>query len=288
MIRMCSALRVSRSGYYDWRSREPSERVLRRRRVERLVREIHEASYGIYGYRKVHRAILDQGLETCCADTVLSVMRDLGLQSRRVRKYVVTTDSDHDLPVADNLIDRDFSASGPNEKWLGDITYMATREGWLFLAAILDCFSRYIVGWAMSDSIDARLVYRALEMAIARRDFSVETQLIHHSDRGSQYSSGLVQRLLAEHGVEVSMSRAGDPWDNAMMESLYASLKREWILGPFETRAEGELEVFKYFEMFYNPVRLHESLNYISPQEYEERYWATKKASEFAANLSLQ
>ena len=248
----------------------------------------YEASYGIYGYRKVHRAIVDKGLETCCSDTVLSVMRELGLQSRRVRRYIVTTDSDHDLPVADNLLERDFSASGPNEKWLGDITYLATREGWLFLAAILDCFSRYVVGWAMSDSIDARLVYRALEMAIARRNIGGDTQLIHHSDRGSQYSANLVQELLAVHGVEVSMSRTGDPWDNAMMESLFASLKGEWIHGSFATRAEGELEVFKYFETYYNPVRLHESLDYISPKEFEKSYLARKKASEFAMSLSLQ
>jgi len=174
--------------------------------------------------------------------------------------------------VAENLIARDFSASGPNKKWLADITYLATEEGWLYLAVILDCYSRYIAGWAMSDQIDADLVCHALETALMRRRISSSCSLIHHSDRGSQYASDKLSQMLADSGIKVSMSRKGDPWDNAMMESFFGSLKTEWIDGSFDTRKEAELEVFKYIEMFYNTVRLHESLIYVSPLDFERRF----------------
>jgi len=270
--RMCRALKVSRSGFYSWIVRPSSKRDRRQNRLDCFVAESHSASHRIYGYRKIHRDIVNNGLEDCCAETVRRAMLRLGIRSRRVRRYVVTTDSNHDMSVAENLLTRDFSASGPNEKWLADITYLATEEGWLYLAVILDCYSRYIAGWAMSDQIDADLVCQSLEMALMRRSFSSSCNLIHHSDRGSQYASDKLSQMLADSGIKVSMSRKGDPWDNAMMESFFGSLKTEWIDGSFDTRKEAELEVFKYIEMFYNTVRLHESLNYVSPLDFERRF----------------
>ena len=179
-------------------------------------------------------------------------MQRLGLRSRRARKYVRTTDSNHNRPVVENLLERDFSASAPDEKWLADITYINTREGWLYLAAVLDCFSRRIVGWAMSETIDAELVCEALRMAISKRGADSLSNLIHHSDRGVQYTSEKLGRLISANGIQLSMSRKGDPWDNSMMESFFSSLKMEWLADEYETRKDAELDVFTYIEMFYN------------------------------------
>ncbi len=270
--RMCRALRVSRSGFYSWATRLPTVRERRQIRLDDLVSQSHAASHRIYGYRKIHRDIVDNDLEDCCAETVRRAMLRLGIRSRRARKFIITTDSDHDMSVAENLLDRDFSASGVNEKWLADITYVSTEEGWLYLAVVLDCYSRFIAGWAMSDRIDADLVCQALEMALMRRKISSSCNLIHHSDRGSQYASEKLSGMLAASDIEISMSRKGDPWDNSMMESFFGSLKTEWIDGTYDTRNEAELEVFKYIEMFYNPIRLHENLEYISPLDFELKY----------------
>jgi len=272
LSRMCSALRVSRSGYYNWNTRIPSPRDQRRERIEKLVLESHSSSHGIYGYRKIHRDMMNNDMESCCAETVRRAMKRLGIKSCRARKYVVTTDSNHNMPVAENLLERDFSSSAPNEKWLADITYIPTREGWLYLAVVLDCFSRKIIGWAMSENIDADLVCNSLRMAISRRGEASFWDLIHHSDRGSQYASEKLGDLIAASNIRLSMSRKGDPWDNAMMESFFNSLKSEWISSLYSTRKEAEMEVFKYIEMFYNPVRLHESLDYISPLDFERKF----------------
>jgi putative transposase len=269
---MCRALQVSKSGYYASLSRSPSKMDKRRGRVEQLVKESYSSSHNIYGYRKVHRDIVNRGLETCCADTVRKTMQRLGLRSRRARKYVRTTDSNHNRPVADNLLERDFSASSPNEKWLADISYIPTQEGWLYLAVVLDCFSRRIVGWSMSESIDAEIVCAALRMAISRRGEASAWNLIHHSDRGVQYASEKLGRLISACGIQLSMSRKGDPWDNSMMESFFNSLKTEWITSQYKTRKEAELDVFTYIEMFYNTSRLHESLDYISPLDFERNF----------------
>ena len=199
-------------------------------------------------------------------------MQRLGIRSRRVRKYVVTTNSNHNRPVAENLLERDFSASAPNEKWLADITYIKTSEGWLYLAVVLDCFSRRIVGWAMSESIDAELVCKALRMAISSRGVDSMSNLIHHSDRGVQYASEKLGRLISASGIQLSMSRKGDPWDNSMMESFFSSLKLEWLAEEYGTRKEAELAVFTYIEMFYNSTRLHESLDYLTPLDFERNF----------------
>lgn len=268
--RLCRVLKVSRSGYYAWCRRGPSATTQRRGQIARAVRESHDDSHGTYGYRRVHRDLIEDYEIACCRETVRQVMAELGLCGRPKRRFVKTTDSHHDEPVAVNRLQRDFTATRPDQKWLADITYIRVAQGWLYLAVILDCFSRRIVGWSLSRNIDADLVCAALEMALSRRCPSGE--LVHHSDRGVQYASRSLRERLAGAGVTMSMSRKGDPWDNAMMESFFGSLKTEWITTGYPTEAEARMEVFKYIEMFYNPTRRHSALGYVSPAEYERRY----------------
>jgi transposase InsO family protein len=199
-------------------------------------------------------------------------MGELGLAGRHKRRFVKTTDSNHTEPIAANRLQRDFTAAGPDQKWLADITYIRLVEGWLYLAVVLDCFSRRIVGWSLSRHIDAELVCAALEMAVHRR--CPQGDLVHHSDRGVQYASESLRGLLKREGLTMSMSRKGDPWDNAMMESFFGTLKTEWIDQEYATEAQARMELFKYIEMFYNPTRRHSALDYLSPAEYERRYKA--------------
>lgn len=269
---MCRVLNVSSSGYYHWLNNPPSKQVQKRERLAELVLKSHNESFSVYGYRKVHQDLVEWGEEVCCDETVRQVMKDLGIQSIRTKKKVRTTDSSHSLPVALNIIKRNFSATKRNEKWLADITYIRVRDIWVYLAVVLDCFSRKIVGWAMSRNIDSDLVCKALQQALVTRN--PETELIHHSDRGSQYASKQFVKMIETNGITLSMSRKGDPWDNAMMESFFGSLKNEWVRRPYASIAEAELEVFKYIEMFYNPIRRHENLDGISPVEFE-RKWST-------------
>jgi len=271
---MCRTLRVSSSGFYDWSDRPPSPRQQRRQLIAQAAARSHFESNRIYGYRKVWKD-LDQEQAGCCAETVRRVLQELGLFSRRKRKFVVTTDSKHSHPVADNVLARDFTATAPNQKWLTDITYISTREGWLYLAAVQDVFSRKIVGWSMSERIDTELAKSALTMAVQQR--SPEAGLLHHSDRGVQYASDAYQEMLADLGVVCSMSGKGDCWDNAMMESFFGSLKTEWVYGKaYQTRQEAKDDLFKYIELFYNRRRRHASLGYISPAEFERRYELTQ------------
>jgi len=270
--RMCRALQVSRSGYYAWCRRTPSATAQRRGQIARAAQQSHDDSYGTYGYRRVHRDLIEDYEIACCRETVRQVMAELGLCGRPKRRFVQTTDSNHDEPVAANRLQRDFTATRPDQKWLADITYIRLTEGWLYLAVILDCFSRRIVGWSLSRNIDAELVCAALEMALSRRCPSGD--LVYHSDRGIQYASRSLRKRLAGAGLTMSMSRKGDPWDNAMMESFFGSLKTEWVVTGYATEAEARMEVFKYIEMFYNPTRRHSALGYLSPAEYERRYEA--------------
>ncbi len=267
---MCRVLKVSSSGFYDWLSRKPSARSLLRERIARAVARSHAESHQIYGYRRVYDDVVEDHETPCCKETVRTVMASLGLQGKYKKRFVITTDSDHDKPVAENLLQRDFTADGPDKKWMADITYIATREGWLYLATVLDAFSRRVVGWSMSERIDAALVCDALDMAIGMR--CPDAGLIHHSDRGSQYASDSMEELFDQHGIQVSMSRKGDPWDNAMQESFFGTLKTEWADGVYENRDEARKELFKYIELFYNPRRRHSSLGNISPAEYERRW----------------
>lgn len=272
---LCRVLQVSRSGYYAWRRREPSATAQRRQQIGQAAQQSHRDSHGTYGYRRVHRDLVDDREIACCRETVRRVMAELGLCGRYKRRFVKTTDSNHQEPIAANRLQRDFTATHPDQKWLADITYIRLAEGWLYLAVILDCFSRRIVGWSLSRQIDAELVCAALAMALRRR--CPQGDLVHHSDRGVQYASGALRSLLQREGLTMSMSRKGDPWDNAMMESFFGSLKTEWIDTGYATEAQARMEVFKYIEMFYNPTRRHSALDYLSPAQYEQRYQAGQR-----------
>ena len=269
---LCRVLKVSRSGYYAWRRREPSPGTQRRQEIAQAVQHSHRDSHETYGYRRVHRDLVDDHEIACCRETVRHIMADLGLWGKHKRRFVKTTDSNQDEPIATNRLQRDFTATRPDQKWVADITYIRLAEGWLYLAVILDCFSRRVVGWSMSRRIDAALVCQALENALLLR--CPQSDLVHHSDRGVQYASQRLRDLLRREGLTMSMSRKGDPWDNAMMESFFGSLKTEWIDTDYATEEEAQLAVFKYIEMFYNPIRRHSALGYLSPAEYERHYEA--------------
>lgn len=266
---LCETLEVSPAGYYAWRQRPRSASEQRQDVLLVQIRAIHAEVKARYGSPRMHAELVARGYP-CCVNTVAKLMRDQGIVAKSARKFrVTTTDSNHDLPVAENLLDRQFNPSEANEVWLGDITYIPTGEGWLYLAAVEDLYSRRVVGWSMDTSMESRLVVDALEMAIQRR--LPDEKLLAHSDRGSQYASEHYQRLLGRHGITCSMSRRGDCWDNAPMESFFASLKKELIHGAdFATWAEARAALFEYIEVFYNNQRRHSSLGYVSPAEYEQ------------------
>jgi len=265
---LCGVLDVGTSGYYDWLGRKPSARQQRREQIAAAAGKSYHDSNRIYGYRKVHKDVVQEAKIDCCLETVRRVLADKGLFSRVKRRFVVTTDSKDNQPVADNLLDRDFAATAPNRKWTADITYIPTAEGWLYLSAIMDLYSRRIVGWSMSADIDAELVCDALRMAVLQRQ--PDDGLMHHSDRGRQYTAGDFVKLLNEHKITCSMSRKGNCWDNAVMESFYRSLKTELIHHEdFRTREEARWAIFEYIEVFYNRIRRHSTLGYVSPLEYE-------------------
>jgi transposase InsO family protein len=231
------------------------------------IRAVHREVKARYGSPRIHAELMARG-SPCCANTVARLMRRERIAARTKRKFRVTTDSNHDRPVAENVLDRQFEPGAPNRAWTADITYVATAEGWLYLAAVEDLYSRRIVGWSMGSRIDSRLVVDALEMALARR--RPGEGLVAHSDRGSQYASEHYQRALAGHGITCSMSRRANCWDNSPMESFFASLKKELVHDAvFATRADASAELFEYVEIFYNRLRRHSSLGYLSPAEYE-------------------
>ena len=264
---MCDVLKVSRSGFYAWLRRPESRQAAVRRRLTILIKTIHKESRQTYGSPRIHAELKARG-EACCLNTVARYMRENDVAAKTKRKFKHTTDSNHKLPVAENLLDRRFTQNEPNRAWVSDITYVPTREGWLYLATVQDLFSRKIVGWAMSHRIDRRLVIDALRMAVGNR--RPPPGLLHHSDRGSQYASNDYQDLLDEHDMTCSMSRKGNCWDNAVMESFYRSLKTELIHHEdFQTREEARGAIFEYIEVFYNRLRRHSTLGYISPLEYE-------------------
>jgi len=260
---MCAVLEVSTSGYYEAQDHPVSRQQQRREEIAQAAARSYFESRRIYGYRKVYADLRAQNIN-CCDETVRRVMGQMGLYSRVKRKFVRTTDSKHNLPVSDNLLARDFTATGPNQKWVADITYIPTDEGWLYLAGVLDLFSRRVVGWSMSARIDAALVVTALDMALTHRRPGYG--LLHHSDRGSQYASDAFQELLNIHQIVCSMSGKGDCWDNAVMERFFGSLKTEWLEGKkYARREEAKKDVFKYIEVFYNHQRRHAALDYLSP-----------------------
>lgn len=266
---LCEVLNVTRGGYYDW-IRQPDLTPLEQRGKELLgrIRLVHESSRQTYGSPRV-TAELNAGGMKVCRNTVAKWMRKSGLRPRRRRKFVpTTTDSNHGFPIAPNRLDRDFAASAPNRKWVCDLTYIWTDQGWLYLATVLDLYSRRIVGWSMQDHLKTSLTSQALTMAVqARRP---QPGLLHHSDRGVQYASEEYQRLLKAHGIVCSMSRTGDCYDNAPAESFFATLKRELINGKrYRTIDQAKANLFEWIEVFYNRQRRHSALGHVSPEAFE-------------------
>ena len=266
---MCRTLMVSTSGYYGSIKRAPCDQLIRRRSIAQAAAVSYFESRRVYGYRKVYEDLADGVI--CCRETVRRVMREIGLFSRIKRKFVVTTNSNHTLAIAENKLNRNFTADRPNRKWAADITYIPTKMGWLYLAVVMDLFSRRIVGWSMSDTIDSVLVQSAMRMALGRRN--PDAGVIHHSDRGVQYASEDFQELLKDNKAVCSMSRKGNCWDNACVESFFGSLKNEWVKGKiYESFEDGKKDIFNYIEIFYNRKRRHKTLGYVSPVVYEEMY----------------
>lgn len=271
---MCEALEVSASGYYAWASRPDSPTERWRQELVGAIAEVHAEVRQRYGSPRMTAELNARGFE-CSENTVAKLMTAHGIKARAPRRFVRTTDSNHRLPVAPNALGRDFEPSGPNESWCADITYIPTREGWVYLAVVEDLFSRMVVGWSMGESMESRLVVDALEMAIARRRPSAG--LLAHSDRGSQYASDHYQRVLASEGIVCSMSGVGECWDNAPVESFFGRLKCELGVETFATRDQARAVLFEYLEVFYNRVRRHSSLGFLSPVEFERTHNQTHR-----------
>jgi len=268
--RICELLGVSRSGYYAWKKRKPSQRDQINQALIDHIRRIHKMSRKAYGSPRVYAQLKKQGY-TCNQKTVARLMRQEGLKGQRKYRKVITTNSNHNFPIASNVLNREFTADGPNQKWVADITYVPTEEGWLYVAGVLDLFSRKIVGWDMSSQIDATLVERALRMALYQR--RPGKGLLHHSDRGVQYASHQIRDILAANQIQVSMSNKGNCYDNAVMESFFGTLKNEWVHHQkYKTRSQARTDIFSYIEAYYNTVRLHSTLGYLSPSEFEAQY----------------
>jgi transposase InsO family protein len=267
---MCAVLEVSRSGYYAWRGAEESVRARRERALVAEMRAIHgEKHKQNFGSPRMHDELAARG-HAVSENTVARLMKVHGLRAATSQKFKHTTDSNHAHPVAENVLNQEFEQERPNQAWVSDITYIPTREGWLYLVCVLDLYSRRVVGWSMSSRLTSALVVGALVMALQRRN--PETGLLHHSDRGSQYAGGEFQRLLREAGIACSMSGKGNCYDNAVMESFFATLKKELIhQADYATREAARQAIFEYVEVFYNRERRHSSLGDVSPETFEEQ-----------------
>lgn len=269
MVILCEVMQVSRSGYYSWQKRGKSRRQQEYERLLPLVKESHRQSKGTYGARRIAGDLVDLG-ESCGRRKAGTLMKMAGLSAKQKKKFKVTTDSKHNLPVSPNLLGRQFEVEAPDQVYVSDITYIWTTEGWLYLAIILDLFSRRVVGWSISHRMTKKLVMDALLMAIWRR--RPQAGVIFHSDRGSQYCSNDFQGILSSHKMVSSMSRKGNCWDNAVAESFFGSLKQERVyLSKYETREMARRDIIDYIEMFYNSKRKHSYLGNVSPKEFEER-----------------
>lgn len=266
---LCQTLNVSRGGFYEWMSRPEASRTKVNRQLVVHIRTSYEQSDQTYGSRRVLRDLRAWG-HACGRHRVERLMALEGLQARAKRRRLPFDAGQRPgTAIALNLLDRQFEAQGPNQRWVADFTYIWTDEGWLYVAVVLDLFSRLIVGWSMSSTMTAQFVTDALLMALWRR--GIPQELLHHSDQGSQYQSEQFQRLLGDHGITCSMSRQGNVWDNSAMESFFSSLKVERVYRrQYHTRNEAKSDVFDYIERFYNPVRRHSTIGYVSPMEYEK------------------
>ncbi len=268
ILLMCGVLGVSRSGFYDWRARVPSQRLLLNRDLDERIRKIFSRHKQRYGAPRVVKDLHDEGFE-CSENRVARRMRVLGLKAIQAKKFKVTTDSNHSRPVAPDLIEQDFSAAAPNQKWVSDITYVWTDEGWLYLAVVMDLYSRAIVGWSMNRRMTQQLVCDALSMALFRRHFPKGT--IIHSDRGSQYCSKRYQRLIKNNGLHCSMGRRATCYDNAAMESFFHTLKVELVHRErYVTRRMAVSRIFEYIETYYNRQRKHSAIGYQIPMQFEK------------------
>jgi putative transposase len=266
---MCRVLDVSESGFYAWRKRPACQRQREDAQLREEIRQEFNAHQGRYGSPRLHVELRDRG-RSIARKRVARLMREAGLCAKRKRRRLLTTRRDPSHLVAPNLLNREFTAKEPNSKWVSDITYIPTMQGWLYLATILDLYSRMVVGWSMSGNCDEELVERALNQAIARR--RPKAGLLHHSDRGSQYTSQAYQLCLEQAGVHVSMSRKGNCWDNAVMESFFGTVKDECVGSTiYSSHDEARLALFAYMEVYYNRVRRHSTLGYVSPLNYEQR-----------------
>lgn len=263
---LCELMGVSKSGYYAWCNRHPSKRDLENARLKSEIRVVHAESRGTYGSPRVYQELRKRG--RVGRHRVTRLMAEEGLQGCRPRRFRRTTDSEHDRPVAPNILKRDFQAAGPDQKWVGDITAIWTGEGWLYLAVLIDLFSRKVVGWSMANHMRSELAIAALRMALGRRRSPHD--LVHHTDRGSQYASQKYSEELFVAGLTPSMSRTGNCWDNAVAESFFATLKKELIHRyRWPERRDAQNAIAEYIEVFYNNRRIHSSIGYVSPADYE-------------------
>ena len=274
---MCELLGVSRGGYYAWAGRAESARAADDRALATEIRAAHEASRGRYGSPRVHAELRARG-RRIGRKRVARLMRGMGLAARRRRRFRRTTDSRHAFPIAPNLLERNFTAEAPDRVWLADLTYIWTTQGWLYLAAVLDLYTRRVVGWAMADHLRHELTLAALDMAIVRQ--RPAPGLVHHADRGVQYAAHGYRARLRRHGMVCSMSRKGDCWDNAPMESFFATLKGELVeAAEYDTRDEARADLFQYIEGFYNRRRLHSGLGYLTPEQKAAAFQSAASAA---------
>jgi putative transposase len=273
---MCRTFGIAPSTYYAWERTQQSERATRDAELLAAIRRIFAKFRGRYGAPRVHSALTGEGVSVS-RKRVARLMREAGLRAKGRRKYKPTTDSDHSLPIAPNLLKRDFHTESPNAAWVSDITYIWTREGWMYLAAILDLYSRRVVGWSLGERMTASLVCDALDAATRLRRPAPD--LVFHTDRGSQYASHVFRRRLWRHRMRQSMSRRGNCWDNAVAESFFATLKKEMVRNrAFDTRAQARSEIFEYIEVFYNRQRAHSLLRYETPEAFEDCFEKKKVA----------
>ena len=267
---LCRVMQVCRGGFYAWRKRDKSARQLQNERLTEQIKTAYKESKQTYGSPRIFAELNEAGV-ACSKKRIARLMRLANIRAVHPKRFVATTDSDHDMPIAQNLLDRTFDAETPDTRWTTDITYIWTSQGWLYLAVILDLFSRRIVGWAMDQTIERRLVLTALNMAIAGR--RPGQNMLCHSDRGSQYASDDYQKRLNEVGIVCSMSRRGNCWDNAPTESFFASLKKEMVYRThFTSREQARSAVFNWIEVWYNRKRRHSKLGYICPEAFERQH----------------
>ena len=269
---MCQVLEASVSAYYDWRGRPPSKRDEADKVLTEKIQDIHQTHKGNYGARRVRDDLLDDSeISSVSRGRVTRLMREKGLECKRKKKFKATTNSKHDKPIAPDLLKRDFAPAKPDQSYVADITYVWTSEGWLYLAVVIDLFSRIVVGWSLSSRMTATIVTDALGMAIATRQ--PVAGLIHHSDRGVQYASDAFQKLLEQHGYQCSMSRKGNCWDNSVAESFFRTLKSELIYQHrYDSRESAKAAIFEYIEVYYNRQRKHSTNDYLSPHDYEQKW----------------